>query len=129
MVQDPPVTAASSILATYSARYALPSFLPTIARPCPSESRSINRFKWTFLALSKGESDSRRILLLVFMLYSLVKSLGMSESGMARLRHSPSSSARVMRNENGDSRGFGFVSFQTPDQGSVGTVFSRISFS
>ncbi|KAH9074139.1 hypothetical protein EDB83DRAFT_2355003 [Lactarius deliciosus] len=25
-------------------------------------------------------------------------------------------SARVMRNENGDSRGFGFVSFQTPDQ-------------
>jgi len=26
-------------------------------------------------------------------------------------------SARVMRNENGESRGFGFVSFQTPDQG------------
>ncbi|GJJ14849.1 hypothetical protein Clacol_009117 [Clathrus columnatus] len=26
-------------------------------------------------------------------------------------------SARVMRNENGQSRGFGFVSFQTPDQG------------
>jgi polyadenylate-binding protein len=28
-----------------------------------------------------------------------------------------------MRNENGDSRGFGFVSFQTPDQGSVGIFF------
>ncbi|EGO29612.1 hypothetical protein SERLADRAFT_433578 [Serpula lacrymans var. lacrymans S7.9] len=28
-------------------------------------------------------------------------------------------SARVMRNENGDSRGFGFVSFQTPDQASA----------
>lgn len=28
-------------------------------------------------------------------------------------------SARVMRNENGDSRGFGFVSFQTPDQGTI----------
>jgi polyadenylate-binding protein len=26
-------------------------------------------------------------------------------------------SARVMRNESGESRGFGFVSFQTPDQG------------
>lgn len=26
-------------------------------------------------------------------------------------------SARVMRNENGESRGFGFVSYQTPDQG------------
>ena len=33
-----------------------------------------------------------------------------------------------MRNENGDSRGFGFVSFQTPDQGTVGIVFSLISF-
>lgn len=29
------------------------------------------------------------------------------------------SSARVMRNEVGESRGFGFVSFQTPDQGLV----------
>ena len=38
MVQDRTVTAASSILATCSARCALPSFLPTIARPCPSES-------------------------------------------------------------------------------------------
>jgi hypothetical protein len=38
MVQDPPVTAASSILATCSVRCALPTFLPTIARPCPSES-------------------------------------------------------------------------------------------
>ncbi|KIJ61840.1 hypothetical protein HYDPIDRAFT_115313 [Hydnomerulius pinastri MD-312] len=28
-------------------------------------------------------------------------------------------SARVMRNENGDSRGFGFVSYQTPDQASA----------
>ena len=26
-------------------------------------------------------------------------------------------SARVMRNESGDSRGFGFVSYQTPEQG------------
>lgn len=26
-------------------------------------------------------------------------------------------SARVMRNEGGESRGFGFVSYQTPDQG------------
>lgn len=26
-------------------------------------------------------------------------------------------SARVMRDENGGSRGFGFVSYQTPDQG------------
>lgn len=26
-------------------------------------------------------------------------------------------SARVMRNESGESRGFGFVSYQTPDQG------------
>ena len=26
-------------------------------------------------------------------------------------------SARVMRNEQGESRGFGFVSYQTPDQG------------
>jgi polyadenylate-binding protein len=32
-----------------------------------------------------------------------------------------------MRNEVGDSRGFGFVSFQTPDQGSEVPSFSRIS--
>jgi len=31
-----------------------------------------------------------------------------------------------MRNENGDSRGFGFVSFQTPDQGAMGLVFAII---
>jgi hypothetical protein len=30
-----------------------------------------------------------------------------------------SHSARVMRNENGESRGFGFVSYQTPDQGKL----------
>lgn len=33
-----------------------------------------------------------------------------------------------MRNENGESRGFGFVSFQTPDQGPVGPTFARIFF-
>jgi polyadenylate-binding protein len=31
-----------------------------------------------------------------------------------------------MRNENGESRGFGFVSFQTPDQGPLGPYFRRI---
>jgi hypothetical protein len=31
-----------------------------------------------------------------------------------------------MRNEVGDSRGFGFVSYQTPDQGPVVPMFSRI---
>lgn len=34
-------------------------------------------------------------------------------------------SARVMRNELGDSRGFGFVSFQTPDQGPVASTFLK----
>jgi hypothetical protein len=31
-----------------------------------------------------------------------------------------------MRNEAGESRGFGFVSFQTPDQGPVVSSFSKI---
>jgi hypothetical protein len=31
-----------------------------------------------------------------------------------------------MRNEVGDSRGFGFVSFQTPDQGSEDPFFQDI---
>jgi polyadenylate-binding protein len=39
------------------------------------------------------------------------------------LTPSVSYSARVMRNENGDSRGFGFVSFQTPDQGLTSLSF------
>ncbi len=60
-------------------------------------------------------------LLLVLMPYSMVKSLGMSESLLTFHHHPLSSSARVMRNESGESRGFGFVSFQTPDQGSVET--------
>jgi hypothetical protein len=32
-----------------------------------------------------------------------------------------------MRNEAGDSRGFGFVSFQTPDQGSKVPIVSGMS--
>jgi hypothetical protein len=52
---------------------------------------------------------------------SSVKSLGTSEQVLRFIDvhpHSLYQSARVMRNEVGESRGFGFVSYQTPDQGS-----------
>jgi hypothetical protein len=56
-------------------------------------------------------------------LFSLVRLLGMYPSVHALIYVAQlnmlSYSARVMRNENGESRGFGFVSYQTPDQGKL----------
>ncbi|KAG5339788.1 hypothetical protein C0989_003588 [Termitomyces sp. Mn162] len=49
---------------------------------------------------------------------SLAKSSGMP-TVLAHFSPLTSASARVMRNETGDSRGFGFVSFQTPVQAST----------
>ena len=58
---------------------------------------------------------------LVFCLYLLDTTVrsNCQVSGHAGFKHTNllDHSARVMRNENGDSRGFGFVSYQMPDQG------------